>query len=262
LHGFNGILTRLLVASQRFIYIQARKLSTISSGFAQTISAIYGISLSKIIILPNWAESDIYSRDSQIGHNRTEFGLPEGFIVTYGGNVGTAQGLIALVDAAACLKDIYNLTIVIAGEGVEKLRLVKHAKDINSCNVVFLPKLPPCTMGALLSISDLLYLGLSKETKYEMTIPSKTYAYLSSGKPILAAVAGDTAELVTKYGVGLVIPPEDVAAIASAIKGAVLGNQSALKKMGDQAYHISKTEYSGPLIAKCYENAFLSFKHI
>ena len=63
LGGFGGILSKLLVAFQRIIYVQARKLSTISTGFAQSVSLIYGICLSKIAILSNWAESDAFSCD-------------------------------------------------------------------------------------------------------------------------------------------------------------------------------------------------------
>ena len=111
-------------------------------------------------------------------------------------------------------------------------------------------------MGALLSVSDLLYLGLSKESKYGITIPSKTYAYLSAGKPILAAVTGDTAKLIRKNNVGIVTPPEDSIQIASALRNAILGDRSILEAMGRRAKDLSNNEFAGQVIAAQYAEIF------
>ena len=46
----------------------------------------------------------------------------------------------------------------------------------------------------------------------------KILAYLSSGKPILAAVAGDAADVVMQAGAGLACAPHDPKAMASAAR--------------------------------------------
>ena len=67
--------------------------------------------------------------------------------------------------------------------------------------------------------ASVLLLIVSKK-RGNANIPSKTFEYLASGKPILALVPpeGATAELIKKTRTGVVVDPEDV----EAIKGAVL----------------------------------------
>ena len=49
-----------------------------------------------------------------------------------------------------------------------------------------------------------------------MTIPSKTQASLALGRPILAALQGDAADLVLRAGAGIACAPENPAALAAA----------------------------------------------
>ena len=54
---------------------------------------------------------------------------------------------------------------------------------------------------------------------FEITIPSKTQAYMAAGKPILMAVKGDAAKLIDEANCGLVIAPENpIALVASVLR--------------------------------------------
>jgi len=53
---------------------------------------------------------------------------------------------------------------------------------------------------------------------FEITIPSKLYEYMAARKPVLCSVAGDAAELVTKSGCGVAVPPSDAGALALAVR--------------------------------------------
>ena len=54
---------------------------------------------------------------------------------------------------------------------------------------------------------------------------TKIFEYLAAGRPILAAVPGDgaAAELLRETGAGVVAPPDDVDAIATALDRARVG---------------------------------------
>ena len=252
LDGMNGVLAKALIGFQRVIYLQATAISTISKGFAKKISTVYGIAISKIHVLPNWADEKAFGRDENSGHKRSEFGLNEDFIVTYGGNIGTAQGLEALIKAASALKDA-GCHVVIAGDGVEKTRLEKLSNELGASNITFFPRLPPGKMGALLSVSDVLYIGLSRGDKYTVTIPSKTYAYLSAGKPILASAEGDVAYLIRSIGAGIACDAEDSDQIRDAICAFKNMTEHELKEIGDKAYRAAKEKFSGKVVARNYE---------
>jgi glycosyltransferase involved in cell wall biosynthesis len=51
-----------------------------------------------------------------------------------------------------------------------------------------------------------------------MTIPSKLLTYFASGRPVVAAAEGETADLVSLSGAGLVCPPDDVEALVAAVR--------------------------------------------
>jgi glycosyltransferase involved in cell wall biosynthesis len=70
---------------------------------------------------------------------------------------------------------------------------------------------------------------------FDITIPSKTQAYMAVGKPILMAVRGDAAGLVTKAGAGVLAQPEDPASIAEAAQSMADMNQEELARMGARA---------------------------
>ncbi len=256
LRGISGSLAKFLVKYQRMIYNQAKHLTTISEGFSKAVSEIYKIPENKISILPNWADSQQFNCINHKDATRAQFDLPDGFLITYGGNIGTAQGLDALVSSSIVLKDIPDLYVVIVGDGVEKERLMSIASKAGNSNLIFRPKIPASEMGALLAVSDVLYLGLGKDKKYSITIPSKTYAYLSAAKPILAVAdpEGDVAKLIKMNDLGFVAPPEDVDRIVKTIRKILDTDPVKMREMGDKAYKLIQTKFSGPYIARDYSN--------
>ena len=73
----------------------------------------------------------------------------------------------------------------------------------------------------LIRSADLLFLPMQKVPPgmRATIVPGKTYEYLASGRPILAAVPdGDARDLVRAAGTGLVCDPDDVAAMAEIVR--------------------------------------------
>jgi glycosyltransferase involved in cell wall biosynthesis len=74
---------------------------------------------------------------------------------------------------------------------------------------------------ALIRSADLLFLPMQKlpQGMRSATIPGKTYEYVASGRPILAAVPeGDARDLVLAAGNGLVCDPDDVDTMVEIIR--------------------------------------------
>ena len=154
--------------------------------------------------------------DPELGERE---GLSGRFNVIYGGNVGAAQGLGVALDAAKLLRESPQVQFVIIGDGVEREALETRASEQGLDNVRFLGSRPPDQMARYFAFADVLFLHLAQDPAYEITIPSKTYAYLASGRPILAAAHGDVAALVRETGAGVVCSPADPVALAAAIRG-------------------------------------------
>jgi len=72
----------------------------------------------------------------------------------------------------------------------------------------------------LLRTADLLFLPMQDipQGRRAGIVPGKTYEYLGSGRPILAAVpAGDARDLLEEAGVAAICPPSDIDCLAQAI---------------------------------------------
>jgi glycosyltransferase involved in cell wall biosynthesis len=76
---------------------------------------------------------------------------------------------------------------------------------------------------AMVEAADLLFLPMHNlpENARATVVPGKTYEYVASGRPILAAVpAGDARDLLGAAGTALLCSPNDVGGLAEAIVGA------------------------------------------
>ena len=99
--------------------------------------------------------------------------------------------------------------------------------------MLFLPRRPASEIGGILSLADVLFVHLKKDPLFEITIPSKTQAYLAAGRPILMAVPGDATDMVLNAEAGLPCEPENPQSIAEAVYRFHAMPRSELDAMGE-----------------------------
>jgi glycosyltransferase involved in cell wall biosynthesis len=90
-------------------------------------------------------------------------------------------------------------------------------------------------VGTVLTAADVLLVHLRKDPLFEITIPSKTQAYMAVGKPLLMAVNGDAADLVWQANCGLTAESENPQALADAVDTLAAMPADELKTMGENA---------------------------
>jgi glycosyltransferase involved in cell wall biosynthesis len=111
-------------------------------------------------------------------------------------------------------------------------RLKGLVQDQQIKNVIFLPQMQMNEVGSLLQAADILLVHLKNDPLFEITIPSKTQAYLAIGRPILMAVKGDAADLITQAKSGYCVEPENVDSITKAILEMATLPPEVLNQMG------------------------------
>lgn len=201
----------------RLIYAAAGHVVVLSPGFRKAIAPSVG--RRKVSVIPNWAdESQMVMGDPQAANSSNrEHPFAEGlFTVLFAGTLGAAQGLDTVLAAAHRLR-ADGVQFVFVGAGIEADRLQRRAAELGLDNVRFLARRPVSAMSPLLAAADALLVHLRSEPLFEITIPSKTQAYLMAGRPILMGVRGDAANLVRDAGAGIVFEPDDAAALAEAV---------------------------------------------
>ncbi len=206
---------RVVSAVCLWVYRNVDQIVVLSPGFKQLLVQ-RGVSGRKIDVIYNWCDEK--SLKLPAGNMPLSFPGGNKFRILFAGNMGKAQALDAVLDAARLLLKRNNseIAFVFLGGGVEVDRLKKIAQEKCLINTIFLPAVPMSEVGNMLYAADALLVHLKKDTLFEITIPSKIQAYMSVGRPILMAVNGDAADLVRESGCGEVAISEDPESIAHA----------------------------------------------
>lgn len=194
----------------QFIYRNCDKILIPSEGFRKSVFRWSGAE-KNIVLVSNWA--DPFPKISEKPKWLSE--LPQGFRVAFAGNLGKAQDLPNLVRAAEILKNEKDIKWIVAGEGSEKAWLEEQVEKRGLKNQIsIIGKKPYADMLPFFQTCDVLYVSLSDSPIFELTIPSKVQAYMSSGRPLLAALKGEGEGLINRANCGLVSSPQDAEHLA------------------------------------------------
>ena len=224
------------------VYKKMDKIVVLSPGF-KNILIKRGVPAEKIEIIYNWAAEDKLNtnlRDAQISVDGCEE-----FRLLFAGNMGAAQGLNAILEAASILKKReVPVKIIFVGAGLKLLELKNKASDLKLSNVLFLPPVPMSKIEAYLRSADALLVHLKNDKLFEITIPSKTQAYMSIGKPLLMAVRGDAANLIKLADCGVLAEPENPEDIAKSVEYMVNLTSQAREDMGRRGLDFYSQHFS------------------
>ena len=217
----------------QWVYRRVDHVVVLSPGFKRLLMQ-RGVPESKLKVIYNWADEVALAAPQ--GQLPESFPSAKQFRIVFAGNMGKAQALDAVLDAAALLQTRGSrVCFVMLGGGVEVNRLKQRMVDLKLHNVVFLPPVPMAEVGTLLHAADALLVHLRKDPLFEVTIPSKTQAYMTVGKPLLMAVDGDAADLVLQSNGGVVAESENAEALVDAAEGLAALPSEQLLAMGQRA---------------------------
>lgn len=199
---------RLLLRAETWLYRHAAAVTATTRPFCRHIDAVAGAAVSHHV--PNGALDSLLAQDPAPRR-------PDGrFVLGYAGNLGIAQGLGIVLDAAALLRG-KPVRFKLVGDGplANQLRQERDRRRLES--VEFQPGVPVARVGEVLRSFDALLVPLRANSLLDDFIPSKLYDAMAVGRPAIVAAAGEAAALTRETGCGLVVSPEDGDALAAAI---------------------------------------------
>ena len=209
----------------------------------------------RIRVIPNFVDTDrIRPADPGAGEYRREHGLEGRRVVMYAGNVGLSQSLDLVVDAARKLADRTDVVFVINGGGSGRAALEEAAMGLD--NVCFVDFQPKARLPEVLAAGDIHLVPLRRGLA-RSSVPSKTYAILAAGRPVLASVDEGTevARVVTDAGAGLAVPPDDPDAFTHALV-TLLDEPERAAAMGRAGRSFVERWASPAAVAERYEALF------
>lgn len=192
------------------LYRRADRILITSTMFRPYLQQQFGISDDVIGYLPQYAAAQFDQMPAAPEKDTVD--------LMFAGNVGAAQSLHTVLEAAEQLKDISNLRWHIVGDGSELDNLKATAAEKSLTNVIFHGRKPPEQMPEYYAMADAMLVTLTQDPFIGMTLPAKVQSYMAAGKPILAAANGEIPQVLAKAGCGFCAPAEDSTALAAAVE--------------------------------------------
>jgi glycosyltransferase involved in cell wall biosynthesis len=223
-----------------------------------------GLDLQKLAIVPNgispddWAAAPAPLREdvaAAIASARAKGHT----VVGYAGSMGLPNALDVLLDAAAQLRD-EPASIVLVGDGHERVRLAARVASDALANVRFLPPIPKAQVPSFLAAIDIAYIGWQRVPIYRFGIaPNKLMDYLMAGRAVLHSVAAGN-DPVAEAGCGVTVPPEDAGAVADGLRRLAAAGADERAAMGARGRAYVLAHHTYPVLARRFVDAVMSAK--
>lgn len=240
-----------------FIYKRAAKIVAITPGIKEKLRE-RGVPEDNIEVIYNWCDDSQICRAEPNKELAKTLGMAGRFNIVFAGNMGKAQALGAVLEAAKIVGDKQpNVQFVFMGSGVDVETLKQKTAGLELKNVLFLPRRPVSEVADVLGLADVLFVHLKNDPLFKITIPSKTQAYMAAGRPILIAVPGDASDLVTKANAGMPCEPENPQSIADAVLKFRGMSPEQLGAMGANGKRFYDQQLSFNIAATRFEKIFM-----
>ncbi|MDX6692464.1 MAG: colanic acid biosynthesis glycosyl transferase WcaI [Blastocatellia bacterium] len=174
---------------------------------------------SRIDIIHNWADGQLIKPLANAAANpfRLRHNLERQFVVLFSGNFGLVNEFQTALEAARLLRERKDITFLFVGDGVRADEIKEHARRHQLENIRMLPYQPRADLCFSLTAGD-AHLTTLAEGLAGLSVPSKTYAILAAGRPVLFVgdVRSAVAKLVAENDCGAVVAsgqPEQLAQV-------------------------------------------------
>ena len=248
---------QVLKALEKLVYNRSDAVTTIDAVFYDTIIDRFA-NKSKLIVIPNFVDTDIYRPLSQ-----SEVSIDQNFFppkknvlkLMYAGNIGHAQDWAPLIEAAKNLRD-YPVEFWVIGEGVMKQKLAEDIETFALKNIHLIPYQSREEMPALIAYADLHFIFMSPQMDGQ-GFPSKVYTIMACRKPLLVISGKNTPlhNFLKKTNAAIIIETENIAEknalLIDSIKSAVL-DRTEIHQLAENGYQAILKTYSKESVTQQY----------
>jgi glycosyltransferase involved in cell wall biosynthesis len=227
----------------KYVYKHTSNFAISAKGFEQKIIP-YLNDKKEIIYAPNWA--DYLNKDLE----KFSFSADNKIHFTFAGNIGTVQNLDNIIEAFGRLDDKFSIKaqLNIIGDGSHLEKLKNTVNKNNFKNIIFWGRKPREEIYKYLEVSDFLIVSLVDKEIFSLTVPAKTQTYIATGKPIIAIINGEVANIIKENQLGLVCSPDNLEEIKSTFEKAIKSNDEERKNYIQNSELLTNTIFKKEVI--------------
>ena len=218
-----------------------------------------GVPESKVTVIPNSSDLDMFSPEIDGSEIRKRFGLEENFVFLYFGTHGKANGLDFVLDAAAELqrRGDEKIAFILHGRGMERDNLKRRAERENLRNVVFSETLPrKRDLAKLVACADVTMTIYKNVPILYTCSPNKMFDSFAAGKPVLTNMPGWLQELVDENQAGVFVRPDDVKEFADTAQR-LSSDPGLCETLGRNARRLAEERFARDILARELESVLV-----
>jgi glycosyltransferase involved in cell wall biosynthesis len=177
----------------------------------------------------------------------------------FAGNIGSAQSFETVIAAAKRLREIRDIQWVVLGDGhlkpwvEEQIRLLDLGDRFHLLGQRSVESMP-----GYFSAADALLVTLRASPAFALTVPSKVQSYLACGKPIIASLDGEGADVVVESGAGIACPASDPERLAESVMSLYRMSKEERQIMGRNGRAYFEANYERELVIGKIEQLMMS----
>jgi colanic acid biosynthesis glycosyl transferase WcaI len=209
---------RYLEWLERRMYAAANHIVTVGDGYREQLLA-RGVPAEKISVIPNGVDVRRIRPRPPNDDLRRRWNGEGKFICAYVGTVGMAHGLEVVLEAAELLRQSgrSDVQFWIVGDGAERSRLERQARDRGLTSVTFTGMIPKNQVDDVIASSDACLVHLRGTELFGTVIPSKVFETMALNIPIIMGVRGQAQQIVLEGNGGVAMTPDDPASLLTAL---------------------------------------------
>lgn len=213
---------------------------------------------SRIDIIHNWADGQLIKPLAREAENpfTLQHNLERQFVVLFSGNFGLVNEFQTVLEAARLLNERKDITFLFVGDGVRGREIKEFSQQHQLENIRMLPYQPRAELCFSLTAGD-AHLTTLADGLAGLSVPSKTYAILAAGRPVL--FVGDlksaVARLVAENDVGAVVASGESKQLAEVITEWAADPQK-LAELGRRARALFESRFERQHAITAYLSSF------
>ena len=242
----NSILYKTLFHFSKWIYKQADRITLSSKSFKDYFAKILKIDEGKgLNYWPAYAE-DLYNITPV--QNET-------FDLVFAGNIGPAQNVEFIVQAAYQFKNDTDIHFHIVGDGLSLAQCKSLANRYELTNISFHGHHPVKEMPSFYQLADAFLITMVDNPVVNQTLPAKIQSYMLAKRPIIGAINGEVRNVIEEAQCGLVCASDDLDAFVANIRSAK-AKPERLRLWSKNAYAYYSSHFDKDLLLNQMINLF------
>ena len=251
-----GMIDRLVAALVRRTYAAFSRVVVLGRDMADLTSAKLGGRDERIVVIPNWGDTDeIAPLDRETNPFIRTNNPPGSTVLQFSGNLGRTHNIETVLEAARLVADDARILFQFVGGG-GKGGIVAGAADRH--NIQALERQPRHALNAMLSAGDCAIIGFV-DGMLGVSVPSRMYNLMAAGTPIVAMAnaRSELALVVLEEECGWVLAPDDAEGLASLARHLTTPEGKAeARRRGANGRDAAEARYSFPVVVRKYRELF------